>query len=180
VDEPAEGILTITFDDGYDEQIEAARLMARHGFRGTAYVMPDQIGTFGYLRLEDLRTLRDELGWDVRDLKLKSLTTHLGVDSRDDLEQMWGTKVWDGYGSNECGAVAVYCEHRTGMHVFEDGFVVEINDPDTGRPVAHGERGNIFLTALWKQLGPVIRYNTNDVSAIIPGACPCGGTPVRR
>jgi hypothetical protein len=65
VDEPAEGVLSITFDDGYDEQIEAARAMARHRFRGTAYVMPDQIGTFGYLRLTDLRKLRDEFGWDV-------------------------------------------------------------------------------------------------------------------
>ncbi|MCD6074018.1 MAG: AMP-binding enzyme family protein [Rhodospirillales bacterium] len=122
---------------------------------------------------------RDEMGFDVRDLKLKSIATHLGVDSRDDLEEMWGTKVWDGYGSNECGAVAVQCQHRTGMHVFEDGFAVSINDPDSGKPVAHGERGNIVLTALWKELGPVIRYNTNDVSAIIPVACACGGTPVR-
>jgi phenylacetate-CoA ligase len=122
---------------------------------------------------------RDEMGFDVRELKLKSIATHLGVDSREDLEEAWGTKVWDGYGSNEAGAVAGYCEHRHGMHVWEDGFVVSINDPDTGKPLASGQRGNIVLTALWKQLGPVIRYNTNDVSALIPGACACGGTPVR-
>ncbi len=65
VPEPEQGIVSFTFDDGYDEHLQiAARAMARHRFPGTAYVMPDQIGDAGYLSLEELRTLQS-LGWDV-------------------------------------------------------------------------------------------------------------------
>ena len=119
---------------------------------------------------------REELGFDVRDLKLKSIFTHLGVDSREDLQDLWGTRVFDAYGTNECGAVAVDCAERSGMHVFEDAFLLEVKDPDTMKEVRDGERGTMFVTALFKHLGPVIRFNTNDISAIVPGACACGGT----
>lgn len=62
---PERGVLSFTFDDGYDEHLGiAARAMARHKFRGTAYVMPDQIGDAGYLTLQELGTLKT-LGWDV-------------------------------------------------------------------------------------------------------------------
>jgi peptidoglycan/xylan/chitin deacetylase (PgdA/CDA1 family) len=64
--EPESGVVSLTFDDGYDEHLEvAAPLMKQHGFRGTAYVMPDQIGLYGYLTRDDLRVLQDGYGWDV-------------------------------------------------------------------------------------------------------------------
>ncbi|MFM9969220.1 MAG: phenylacetate--CoA ligase family protein [Burkholderiales bacterium] len=119
---------------------------------------------------------RDELALDVRDLKLKSIFTHLGVDSREDLQALWGAPVFDAYGTNECGAVAVDCGERSGMHIFEDAFILEVKDPDSLAVIPDGERGTMFITALFKELGPVIRFNTNDVSAIVPGICACGGT----
>ena len=65
VPEPAGGVLSFTFDDGYAEHLSVAgRAMARHGFAGTAYVMPEQIGKTSYLGLDELGTLRG-LGWDV-------------------------------------------------------------------------------------------------------------------
>ncbi|HVV95084.1 MAG TPA: hypothetical protein VHD15_16855 [Hyphomicrobiales bacterium] len=120
-----------------------------------------------------------EFKLDVRTLGLKSIFTHLGLDRREELEELWGTKVFDGYGTNEVGAVAGDCEYRTGMHIFEDAFVMEINDVETMQPVAMGEKGTMFMTALFKELGPVIRFNTNDISAFVPGTCACGGTHLR-
>ncbi len=66
VDEAPHGVVSLTFDDGYDEHFQiAAPALAEHSFRGTAYVMPDQIGQFGYMTAPQLRELRDRYGWDV-------------------------------------------------------------------------------------------------------------------
>jgi peptidoglycan/xylan/chitin deacetylase (PgdA/CDA1 family) len=66
VDAPKRGVVSFTFDDGYDEHLAvAAPILAEHGFRGTAYVIPDAVGTRGYMTLEDLHALRDRYGWDV-------------------------------------------------------------------------------------------------------------------
>jgi peptidoglycan/xylan/chitin deacetylase (PgdA/CDA1 family) len=63
---PAAGVVSFTFDDGYDEHFDvAAPLLAAHGMRGTAYVMPDQVGEVGYMTLSELRALRERFGWDV-------------------------------------------------------------------------------------------------------------------
>ncbi len=66
VDEAPQGVVSLTFDDGYDEHFElAAPLLAKHSFRGTAYVMPDQIGQPGYMKLEQVHELRERFGWDI-------------------------------------------------------------------------------------------------------------------
>src|SRR5690606_20869401 len=49
-------------------------------------------------------------------------------------------------------------------------------DPDTLTPVAEGERGVILQTTLFKHLAPLIRFNSNDISSLVPGVCPCGST----
>ena len=119
---------------------------------------------------------KNELGLEPRDLGVRSLISHLGTDDRSVLEDAWGADAFDTYGTNECGTIAADCSAKNGMHVFEDAFVAEINDPDTLRSAVDGERGTVFLTALFKYAAPVIRFNTNDVSAFCSGNCPCGGT----
>lgn len=133
------------------------------------------MGFPAYLRHMGL-VATEELGLDPRTLGIKGLLVHLGVDNRQMLEEQWGAPVYDCYGVHECGALAADCEFRSGMHLFEDAFVVEIVDPANGRRKPDGERGTLFLTALFKHLAPVIRYNVNDVSAFATGECPCGGT----
>ena len=65
VDDPQAGVVSFTFDDGYKEHVEAARLMAQHGWRATAYVIPQVIGTHpAYMTLDGLAELK-RLGWDV-------------------------------------------------------------------------------------------------------------------
>lgn len=65
VDEPLQGVVSFTFDDGYDEHLLAAQIMAEAGFAGTAYVIPEAVGRDGYMSLHDLVDLKDSYGWDV-------------------------------------------------------------------------------------------------------------------
>ncbi len=131
------------------------------------------IGFPAYLRHMG-HVMRDELKLDPRELGIRSLIVHLGVDDRASLEALWGGKVYDTYGTNECGSLAAECEQQTGAHVFEDSFVLEIVDKDSGVPLGCGERGVIYQTTLFKHLAPLIRFNSHDISAWAGGTCPCG------
>jgi len=59
------GILSITFDDGYDEQFEAAQIMANYGLRGTAYVMTNELNTKNYLTYEQVQKMGNEWHWGI-------------------------------------------------------------------------------------------------------------------
>jgi phenylacetate-CoA ligase len=122
---------------------------------------------------------RDELKFDVRDLKLKGLLCWLGVDDRKPIEEQWGTDVYDNYGTNEIGTLCCDCRHKSGMHVFEDAFLAEVADPLTLETMPDGEKGVLVVTTLFKHAAPMIRFNTNDVMSFVPGACPCGSTQRR-
>ncbi|MGE4239144.1 phenylacetate--CoA ligase family protein [Ramlibacter sp.] len=119
---------------------------------------------------------RSEFGFDVRELGLKALVTHLGADAREPLESMWNAPAFDSYGTNECGTIASDCDLRGGMHVFEDAFAVQVCDAQTLKPTPEGERGTMFVTSLFKHAAPIIRFNSNDVSSWMRGTCACGGT----
>lgn len=131
------------------------------------------IGFPAYLRHMGI-IARDELKIDPRELSVRGLLVHLGVDDRPSLEQLWNADVYDTYGTNEFGSIASECRHKSGMHVFEDAFVLELVDPETRKPKAPGERGVVFMTSLFKHAAPMIRFNMNDVSALVPGRCECG------
>jgi phenylacetate-CoA ligase len=131
------------------------------------------IGFPAYLRHMGL-VARDELKIDPRALPVKGLIVHLGTDDRAALESLWGADVYDTYGCNECGTMAAECSHKDGMHVFEDAFVLEVNDPETLEPKRDGERGVVFITTLFKYAAPMIRYNMNDVTSLASGECACG------
>jgi phenylacetate-CoA ligase len=66
-----------------------------------------------------------------------------------------------------------------GMHVFEDHFLPEIIDPDTGEVLPEGEKGELVFTTLTKEAFPIIRYRTKDISRLIYEPCGCGRTLVR-
>jgi phenylacetate-CoA ligase len=70
--------------------------------------------------------------------------------------------------------MAAECGHKSGMHVFEDAFILEVNDPETLQPRSEGERGVVFITTLFKYAAPMIRYNMNDVTSLASGECACG------
>src|SRR5512144_2055722 len=87
----------------------------------------------------------------------------------------------DNYGLSEVmgPGVAGECLERNGLHLAEDHFLVEVIDPQTLRPVAPGETGELVVTTLTREAFPVVRYRTRDLTALLPGTCPCGRTLVR-
>jgi phenylacetate-CoA ligase len=138
-----------------------------------AWKVKHLVGFPAYIRHMGL-IARDELGIDPRTLGVKGLIVHLGSESRSALEALWGADVYDTYGCNECGTMAAECEHKSGMHIFQDAFVLEVNDPETMQPKAVGEKGVAVITTLFKHAAPMIRYNMNDITAMCAGECACG------
>ena len=119
---------------------------------------------------------RDEMGIDPRSLGIRSIGSHLGPEDRERIEELWGAPCHDAYGTHESGMMAAECGERAGMHIQEDAVILEIADPDSGALVAEGERGAVHITTLYRWGAPQIRFNINDISRIVPGACACGST----
>ena len=97
-------------------------------------------------------------------------------ETRCKIEKALGVEVYNSYGLSEMNGpgVAFECPHKSGMHVWEDHFIAEIVDPQTGEPVAEGECGELVLTTLRREAMPILRYRTRDITAFIPGECACG------
>lgn len=91
---------------------------------------------------------------------------------REEIEERFGAKAYDYYGSREVGAIAGEC--RAGRrHVFIMNNVVEIVD-DAGRPAGDGEEGRIIVTNLHNYSMPLIRYDVGDTGAMRFDPCGCG------
>jgi phenylacetate-CoA ligase len=65
--------------------------------------------------------------------------------------------------ANEC------VETKDGLHIWEDHFYPEIIDPQSGKVLPDGERGELVFTSLTKEGMPVIRYRTRDLTRLLPG-----------
>ena len=125
-----------------------------------------------------------EEGIDPRSTGLTTLV--IGAEPHTDeqrkkIEKMLGVKAYNSFGMSEMNGpgVAFECTEQNGMHFWEDCFLVEIIDPDTCEPVPVGEIGELVLTTLDREMMPLIRYRTRDLTRIIPGECPCGRTHLR-
>ena len=96
---------------------------------------------------------------------------------REKLESAWGIDACDIYGLSEVMGPGVAAECREGkgaLHVFDDHFLPEIVDPDTG--AATDGLGELVLTTLTKEALPVLRYRTGDVTRFVDEPCGCGRT----
>ncbi len=126
-----------------------------------------------------------EMGIDMRCLKLR--VGILGAEPwsekmREEIESKLNIMALNIYGLSEVmgPGVSMECaECRNGMHVFEDHFIVETIDPDTGEVLPPGETGELVFTTITKEAFPLVRYRTRDISRIITDPCRCGRTYVR-
>jgi len=102
-------------------------------------------------------------------------------EMRQTIEERLGLVSFDIYGLTEIigPGVSVECEHHNGLHIFEDHFLPEIIDPDTGASLPYGEEGELVFTTLTKEAMPVIRYRTRDLTILHAEKCECGRTLVR-
>jgi len=132
-----------------------------------------------------LAEVAQEMGVDFKDLQFKA-----GIfgaepwteNMRSELEAKLHLRAIDIYGLSEVmgPGVSIECyEEQKGLHVFEDHFIVEIIDPETGNLLPHGETGELVFTAITKEAFPVIRYRTKDITSLNPVPCTCGRTHIR-
>ena len=125
-----------------------------------------------------------EIGLDLKLTKLR-----LGVcgaepwseQMRAEIEAKLPIKAMDIYGLTEVvgPGVSVECPYKCGLHIFEDNFLPEIVNPQTGERLPYGEIGELVLTTLTKEAQPVIRFRTRDIASLNPEPCKCGRTLVR-
>ena len=88
-----------------------------------------------------------------------------------------GISVFQVYATADAGAIAYETNALEGM-IVDEGVIVEIVRPGTGDPVPEGEVGEGVVTTFNRDY-PMIRLATGDLSAIMPGASPCGRTNLR-
>ena len=100
---------------------------------------------------------------------------------RREIEERLNIVATDNYGLSEIvgPGVAGECLCKKGMHIFEDHFIPEIIDPDTGQVLPHGEKGELVLTNIVQEAIPLIRYRTRDITRLHYDKCDCGRTMVR-
>lgn len=125
-----------------------------------------------------------DMGVDIREFPLK-----IGVfgaepwseSMRAQAEEKMGIDAYDIYGLSEVlgPGVSCECEAKDGLHIFEDHFIPEIIDPDSGERLPDGTPGELVFTSLMKEATPVIRYRTRDITTLTHEPCSCGRTHAR-
>ena len=100
---------------------------------------------------------------------------------RREIETRLNIVATDNYGLSEIigPGVAGECLCKKGMHIFEDHFLPEIINPETGEVLPHGEKGELVLTNIVQEAIPLIRYRTRDITRLNYAPCECGRTMVR-
>jgi phenylacetate-CoA ligase len=113
------------------------------------------------------------MGYDPKnDFNIRALPN---IGDRDLLESTFGVECFNSYGFHEVQWVAVECPAHDGLHIFEDAFVVQVVDPETGEARPDGELGSLCITELYKTGSPQFRYNIMDLSYLYPRErCACG------
>ncbi len=131
-----------------------------------------------------LAEVADQMGVDLRDSGMA--IGMFGAEPwsaamREEIEARIGLRAVDVYGLSEImgPGVACECECRNGLHGWEDHFLFEVVDRDTGEPLPDGEAGELVITTLTKEALPMLRYRTRDVTRVTRERCDCGRTHVR-
>ena len=125
-----------------------------------------------------------EMGVDLRDTTLRwgiHGAEPWSEKMREDIEDRLGIIAINVYGLTEVigPGVSVECPYKCGMHIWEDHFLAEVINPETGEQLPYGEEGELVITTLTKEAQPVIRFRTRDIISLNPEPCDCGRTMVR-
>jgi phenylacetate-CoA ligase len=123
-------------------------------------------------------------GMDPKTLSLK--IGLFGAESwpeevRQTLESYFNIQAYEVFGVTELiePGVAGECTAKNGLHVFEDHFLPEIIDPNSGEVLGEGREGELVLTTLTNRAYPLLRYRTSDVTSLTSEPCSCGRTLAR-
>src|SRR5450759_1480025 len=138
------------------------------------------IGTPSFLKL--IVDKADELKADLSSLKRTMVGgEYLPPALRKSLGER-GIRVMQSYATADLGLLAYESALPDGSvnegMILDEDLMLEIVRPGTGDPVAAGEVGEVVITSFNPDY-PLIRFGTGDLSALLPGASPCGRTNVR-
>lgn len=125
-------------------------------------------------------------GMEPRDSGVQRLVAggeSFAKESREYLEELWGCKAYNTYGSTE-GTMCGECVMQNGLHVPEDMAHVDVYDPAMKKFVPDGECGRMVLTTLLPVGGKcgtlLINYDTEDTTVVMSREkCACGRTHMR-
>lgn len=139
-----------------------------------------QIREFNPDTIVSLPSYLTRVGKVIQEQNLPRITPNLivtggeFVDSatRDFIEEIFETELFDGYGANEVGAIGKECRYHSGHHVCGDAVLVEVTKD--GEPLGVGEEGEVTVTDLINRATPIIRYNLKDFGFLGGTECPCG------
>jgi phenylacetate-CoA ligase len=149
-----------------DDQIEPLRLARPDVLRG----LPESLRVIA----EAVR----ERG--INGIRPRMILTGGGVlteETRQVLQEVFGSPVIDLYSCWEFGNIAWECGHHAGYHINADGLIVEAMKE--GRRALPGEQGELLITALNGYAMPLIRYRIGDMGVLSDRRCPCGrGLPL--
>jgi phenylacetate-CoA ligase len=141
-----------------------------------ATLRPDgYVGTPSFLKIIVEKAL--ETGADIASLKRALVSAEPFPPSVRAWLKEHGIAGMQTYASADIGNIAYETAALEGL-VLDEDLILEIVRPGTGDPVPEGEVGEIVVTALNHDY-PLIRFGTGDMSAILPGASPCGRTNTR-
>jgi len=126
----------------------------------------------------------------IEGIDFKNLKLRIGIfgaepwseEMRKEIELKLNLDAIDIYGLSEImgPGVAIECiEAKNGLHIWEDHFIPEIINPETGKLVPDGESGELVITTITKQGIPLIRYRTRDITSLTRETCICGRTHAR-
>jgi phenylacetate-CoA ligase len=133
-------------------------------------------GTPSFLKI--LLEKAAELGADVSSLKKALVGAEALPASLRAYFKERGIAVLQCYAVGDVGTIAYESEAQEGLTVSE-GILVEVVRPGTGDPVPEGEVGEIVASVAVSSVYPLLRFATGDLSAVLPGASPCGRTNMR-
>lgn len=101
---------------------------------------------------------------------------------REAIEDTWGMRAWDMYGTGELALHSGECRYKNGVHYGGTGFaVMELIDPDTGAvlPFVDSAQGEVVFTSIRRQACPLQRMRSHDLMQVFTEPCPCGRTTFR-
>jgi phenylacetate-CoA ligase len=92
--------------------------------------------------------------------------------TRSQATRAFGAEVYDIYGTTESGVMYTECVEHHGYHSWGTSVIVEITRD--GEVVSPGKEGDVTFTTLINHAMPFIRYDLEDIGALVEGECPCG------
>ena len=94
---------------------------------------------------------------------------NINETTRREIEKIWDARLYLNYGQTEAfGVIGVECSEQQGYHRNDFNFFFETADADV-----NGE-GELIYTTLTREVMPLIRYRSTDVTRMVDEPCGCG------